>query len=57
MKYSKLFFLLVSLVHFMLGGTTGKLTGIVKDENTNEPLIGCNIMIDGTSLGLSLIHI
>jgi len=51
MKYSKLFILLGVMVHFMLAGTTGKLTGIVKDENTNEPLIGCNIMIDGTSLG------
>ena len=34
MKYSKLFILLGVMVHFMLAGTTGKLTGIVKDENS-----------------------
>jgi hypothetical protein len=32
-------------------GTTGKIAGIITDKNTNEPLIGANIMIVGTSLG------
>ena len=31
-------------------GTTGKIAGKVVDQN-NQPLIGCNIMIKGTSLG------
>jgi len=41
----------MTLAHFLFGGITGKLAGLVKDQNTNTPLIGCNIMIDGTSLG------
>lgn len=33
------------------GGTTGKISGIAKDAETNEPLPGCNIIIEGTNLG------
>lgn len=32
-------------------GTTGKLTGTVKDGQTGEPLVGANILIVGTDLG------
>jgi hypothetical protein len=32
-------------------GTTGKISGTVKDSETGEPLPGCNIMIIGTDLG------
>lgn len=32
-------------------GTTGKIFGIVKDAETGEPLPGCNIIIEGTTLG------
>jgi len=32
-------------------GTTGKIFGIVKDSDTGEPLPGCNIIIEGTTLG------
>ncbi|RKY93922.1 MAG: hypothetical protein DRQ13_08860, partial [Ignavibacteriae bacterium] len=32
-------------------GTTGKISGTVKDADTNEPLPGCNIVIEGTDLG------
>ena len=35
---------------FIKAGTTGKIAGKVVDQN-NQPLIGCNIMIKGTSLG------
>ena len=34
-------------------GTTGKLTGVIKDEATKEVLIGANIVLKGTSLGAS----
>ena len=34
----------------MYAGTTGKISGRVADEN-NEPLIGCNIIVKGTSYG------
>ncbi len=30
---------------------SGKITGTVKDANTNEPLIGANIIIEGTTIG------
>jgi hypothetical protein len=32
-------------------GTTGKISGTVNDSDTNEPLPGCNIIIEGTDLG------
>ncbi|MBF8248590.1 MAG: Outer membrane receptor protein [Bacteroidetes bacterium] len=35
------------------GGTTGKLTGIVKDKKTGEALIGVNVRLEGTSIGAS----
>jgi hypothetical protein len=31
--------------------TTGKISGKIKDANTGEPLIGTNILIEGTRLG------
>lgn len=36
---------------FIYAGTTGKISGSVKDAETNEPLPGCNIVIEGTTLG------
>jgi outer membrane receptor protein involved in Fe transport len=33
------------------GGTTGKITGTVKDAQSGEPLIGVNVFLQGTSLG------
>ncbi len=51
MKYVK-YIIIVSLAPlFILAGTTGKLTGVVKDSESGEPLIGCNIIIDETYLG------
>jgi outer membrane receptor protein involved in Fe transport len=32
-------------------GTTGKISGKVTDAETGEPLPGCNVIIEGTSLG------
>lgn len=36
---------------FLYAGTTGKISGVVTDEATGEPLIGANVMIKGTELG------
>jgi outer membrane receptor protein involved in Fe transport len=36
---------------FLIAGTTGKITGLVLDASTGEPLIGANIIIEGTSIG------
>lgn len=32
-------------------GTTGKIAGNVKDSNTGEPIIGANVVLEGTSMG------
>ena len=35
----------------LYGQTTGKLSGRVIDEGTSEPMIGVNVMMEGTSVG------
>jgi len=47
----RLIFLLIACIGLLFGGTTGKLTGGVKDEKTGEPLIGCNVIVEETYLG------
>ena len=39
-----------SFFQLLHAGTTGKISGTVVDEN-DEPLVGCNIIIKGTSYG------
>jgi outer membrane receptor protein involved in Fe transport len=56
MKHFALFLLLLfsfsnafsALAYF---GTTGKLTGVVRDAQTGEPLIGATVILQGTKLG------
>ncbi|HSW56427.1 MAG TPA: carboxypeptidase-like regulatory domain-containing protein [Ignavibacteriaceae bacterium] len=48
----KQFLLLLLLTPLLIyAGTTGKLSGSVKDAQTGEALVGANIMIVGTDLG------
>ncbi|MBN1154875.1 carboxypeptidase-like regulatory domain-containing protein [candidate division KSB1 bacterium] len=51
----KLIYLVISFIILLTGityaGTTGKITGIVRDGETNDPLPGANIIIDGTTMG------
>ena len=42
---------LVLTIQFTFAGTTGKLSGKVTSKETGEPLIGANVMVDGTPLG------
>ena len=42
---------IIFFLSFIFAGTTGKLSGIVYDSNSKEPLIGCNVIIKNTSLG------
>ncbi|RMG34879.1 MAG: carboxypeptidase-like regulatory domain-containing protein, partial [Methanobacteriota archaeon] len=50
----KLVLLIVSsIVSTVFAATTGKITGVVKDAETGEPLPGVNVVIQGTSLGAS----
>ncbi|MFC1480731.1 carboxypeptidase-like regulatory domain-containing protein [Candidatus Neomarinimicrobiota bacterium] len=45
------FAIIVLLAQNLFGGTTGKLAGRITDENTGDPLIGANVIIEGTSIG------
>jgi outer membrane receptor for ferrienterochelin and colicin len=48
----KIFLLLLFFTPLLIyAGTTGKLSGIIKDSQTGEPLVGANIIIVGTDLG------
>jgi outer membrane receptor protein involved in Fe transport len=48
----KKFLIIISLISTIaFGGTTGKLSGVIKDAETGEPLVGANVMIEGTSFG------
>lgn len=46
-------FLIVILftINVLHAGQTGKLTGKIKDASAGEPLIGANVLIEGTSFG------
>lgn len=43
--------LFVLSVTFLHAGTTGKIRGTVKDRETGEPLIGVNVIMEGTPRG------
>ncbi len=47
----KISILLFSLMTMAVAGTTGKIAGRAIDSQTGDPLIGCNILIEGTSMG------
>ena len=44
-------FLMMFTVSPLLAGTTGKISGTVRDAQTGIGLAGCNIFIEGTPLG------
>jgi outer membrane receptor protein involved in Fe transport len=46
-----LFLLTVVLAGPLLGENAGKISGIIKDRTTGEPLVGVTVMIEGTKLG------
>ena len=43
--------LLIFISNLLVAQTTGKITGTIKDLETNEVLIGANIIVDGTYSG------
>ena len=47
----KVLFLLLLAPFFIYSGTTGKLSGTIKDAQTGEPLVGANVIIEGTNFG------
>jgi outer membrane receptor protein involved in Fe transport len=44
-------FIISLLSSFALGGSTGKITGVVKDKKTGDPIVGANVRLEGTTLG------
>ena len=46
-----LILLLIGFGGTLFAGTTGKITGTVRDGENGEPLIGTNVMVAGTSTG------
>ena len=45
------FFAFIFVYSSLIAGTSGKISGVVTNQENGEPLIGCNVMVDGTSLG------
>ena len=55
-RFHQLFFiylLILLIASPVFGSTTGKIVGKAINSETDEPLIGVNVMIEGTSLGAS----
>lgn len=50
-KYLQLVIVLMLFSIFLKAGTTGKIAGVVLDQSNGEPLIGCNVWIEGTDQG------
>ena len=44
-------FIISFLSSFALGGSTGKIAGVVKDKKTGDPIIAANVRLEGTTLG------
>ncbi len=45
--------IVICLFSLVFPGTTGKISGLVKDKSNGEPLVGVNVIVDGTFLGAS----
>ncbi|MCF7802753.1 MAG: TonB-dependent receptor [Candidatus Marinimicrobia bacterium] len=43
--------LVIGMVPHLFGATTGKISGTVTDAETGEPLVGANVVVDGTDQG------
>ncbi|MEJ2634077.1 MAG: TonB-dependent receptor [Calditrichia bacterium] len=51
-KYTIIFLILIfALFSVLSAGTTGKITGIVEDGSSGEPLPGVNVVVEGTNMG------
>lgn len=48
-----IFLFALSLPASLLAGNSGKITGIVKDSKTSEPIPGVNVSVEGLKLGAS----
>ncbi len=48
---TRYFISLMLITSVLFAGTSGKITGRVVDAETGEPLIGCNLVLEGTYMG------
>ena len=44
-------FLILIIFNIVLSQTTGKISGVIKDNATNQPIIGANVIIIGAGIG------
>ena len=54
---SKVFVTVLIFLFFagsILAGTTGKIAGTVKDQDTGEPLVGANVVVLDTRMGAAV---
>lgn len=42
---------LLAFPAFLYAQSTGKIEGVVTDKDDGSPLIGCQVMVEGTTLG------
>ena len=47
-------FIVLAVPLLAVAGTTGKIAGKITDRATNEPLVGANVVLVGTTLGASV---
>ncbi|RMF54770.1 MAG: carboxypeptidase-like regulatory domain-containing protein, partial [Calditrichaeota bacterium] len=52
-RYHLILLLSLFFVSLLYAGTTGKIVGTVRDSKTGEPLIGANVVLEGTQMGIS----
>jgi outer membrane receptor for ferrienterochelin and colicin len=50
-RFSPLYILLIPVL--LVGGTTGKISGRVTDSQSDQPLMGVNVYLEGTYMGAS----
>lgn len=53
MKVLRTFVVSICILTFLFAGQTGKIAGRVTDLQTGDPLIGCNVIVEGTPYGAS----
>jgi len=47
----KIYITIIMVFNILLAATTGKISGLITDESTGDPLIGVNVVVAGTHLG------
>ena len=51
-NFIQLISILLLLLNFLIGGSTGKIKGRIIDDSNKEPLVGVNIYLDGGQLSI-----